>query len=230
MQLEKIQYAPPKIPELVMKALIDAIDSGHIQVGEELPSERDLAETLGVGRGSLRECLAILEFLGAIENRSNRKVVVRDADYIQKAISFVRVSNQSDTQRDFNEFRRINEVAIVELACQRATTDDLSAIYEAIQHLEATPDDYMTDVEFHDALAVASHNVMLAATIHLVNSMIADVRRRFFGLQDYQQRTQDSHRAIYQAVMDRDAARAKREMVLHLAIVEEFSEKFPERD
>ena len=160
MQLEKIQYAPPKIPELVMKALIDAIDSGHIQVGEELPSERDLAETLGVGRGSLRECLAILEFLGAIENRSNRKVVMRDADYIQKAISFVRVSNQSDTQRDFNEFRRINEVAIVELACQRATADDLSAIYEAIQHLEASPDDYMTDVEFHDALAVASHNVM----------------------------------------------------------------------
>ena len=65
---------------------------------------------------------------------------------------------------------------------------------------------------------------------HYQLAMIADVRRRFFGLQDYQQRTQDSHRAIYQAVMDRDAARAKREMVLHLAIVEEFSEKFPERD
>jgi len=84
MQLEKIQqHTLPKIPELVMQTLISAIERGDVHVGEELPSERDLAEMLGVGRGSLRECLAILEFLGAIENRGNRKVVIRDADYIQ---------------------------------------------------------------------------------------------------------------------------------------------------
>ena len=47
MQLEKIQIASPKLPELVMQALISAIDNGQIRVGEELPSERDLAETLG---------------------------------------------------------------------------------------------------------------------------------------------------------------------------------------
>lgn len=232
MQLGKIQYASPKIPELVMQALIAAIDSNQIRVGEELPSERDLAETLGVGRGSLRECFAILEFLGAIENRGNRKVVMRDADYIQKAISFVRASNQPDIQQDFNEFRLVNEVAIVGLACQRATAEDLASIYQAIEHLEAQPDDYMADVEFHDALAVASHNVMLAATIHLTNSMIADIRRRLFtlGSHEYQQRTQASHRAIYEAVMARNAELAKREMELHLAIVSEFTEKYPDRD
>ena len=231
MQLEKIQYdAPPKIPELVMQALIAAIDGGQIHVGEELPSERDLAETLGVGRGSLREGLAILEVLGAIENRGNRKVVVRDADYIQKSMSFVRLSNQTDTRKDFNEFRRVNEVAIVELACQRATEEDMAAIYQAVCNLDAAPADYMNDVAFHDTLAEASHNVMLAATIHLVGSPLADVRRRFFGLPDYQQRTQDSHHAIYEAVKDRDVVRAKREMEFHLGIVDEFLQKYPERD
>lgn len=227
MPMEKIQHSSPKIPELVMQALIAAIDDGHICVGGELPPERELAETLGVGRGSLRECLAILEFLGAIENRSNRKVVVRDADYIQKAISFVRVSNQPDIQVDFNEFRRVNEVAIVGLACERATEEDLAAIHEAVQMLEDTPDDYMNDVRFHDALAVASHNVMLAATIHLINSMIAEIRIRFLGHPDYQRRTQESHNAIYEAVRDRDVARAQREMELHLKIVEDFSKKYP---
>lgn len=230
MQLEKIQYVPPKIPELVMKALLAAIDSGHIRVGEDLPSERDLAETLGVGRGSLRECFAILEFLGAIENRGNRKVVVRDADYIQKAMSFVRLSNQTDIRQDFNEFRRINEVAIVELACQRATEEDMATIREAVRNLDAEPDNYMNDVAFHDALAEASHNVMLAATIHLVGSLLADVRRRFFGLPDYQQRTQDSHHAIYEAVKARNPELAKEEMTLHLGIVDEFLQKYPERD
>ena len=230
MQLQKIQYDAPKIPELVMQALIEAIESGHIRVGEELPSERDLAETLGVGRGSLRECLAILEFLGAIQIRSNRKVVVRDADYIQKAISCVRISNKMDTQADFTECRRVNEVAIVELACARATEEDLTAIYKAIEHLEAEPDNYMWDVEFHDALAVASHNAMLAATMHLVNSMIADIRERFLGRPNYQQVTHQSHCAIYEAVKARDPVRARKEMESHLAIVEDFARKYPERN
>ena len=69
MELQKIQTNTTKLPQLVMRSLIDAIEKGYIQVGKELPSERELAEKLGVGRGSLRECLAILEFLGAIENR-----------------------------------------------------------------------------------------------------------------------------------------------------------------
>ena len=225
MQLEKIQHALPKIPELVMQTLITAIDRGDVKVGQELPSERDLAEMLGVGRGSLRECLAILEFLGAIENRGNRKVVIRDADYIQKAISFVRVSNKPDIQADFSEFRRVNEVAIAGLASQRATEEDLEALAEVVRALEAYRDD---DMRFHDTLAIASHNMMLAATIHLVNSMIGDIRVRFFGRPDYQRRSQETHRAIYEAVRDRDEERAKREMNRHLAIVDDFATKYPD--
>lgn len=228
MQLERIQHAPPKLPELVMQTLIRAIDRGDVKVGGELPSERDLAEMLGVGRGSLRECLAILEFLGAIENRGNRKVVIRDADYIQRAISFVRVSNKPNIQDDFGEFRRVNEVAIAGLACQRATEEDLAALAEAVRMLESDPADYMNDIRFHDALAIASHNMMLAATMHLVNSMIADIRIRFFGRPDYQRRSFESHVAIYEAVRDRDEVRAKREMNRHLEIVEDFARKYPD--
>ena len=119
MQLAKKGSGDQKIPEKVMWALIDAIESGQIKVGEEMISERDLAETLGVGRGSLRECLGILEFLGAIENRGYRKAVVRDADYIRRIISLVRVSDQEGIQDDFSEFRRVTEAAIAELASQR---------------------------------------------------------------------------------------------------------------
>ena len=229
MQLEKIQQrAQPKVPELVMQTLISAIDEGQIKEGQELPSERDLAEMLGVGRGSLRECLAILEFLGAIENRGNRKVVTRDADYIQRAISFVRVSNKTDIQEDFGEFRRVNEVAIAGLASQRATEEDLEALWQAIEDLEANPEDYMNDVRFHDALAIASHNTMLAATVHLLNSMIADIRVRFTGWPEYLRRSQQTHRAIYAAVRDRDEERARREMEDHLKIVEDFTRQFSE--
>ena len=104
-----------------------------------------------------------------------------------------------------------------------------NTIYNWVIHmLESNPDDYMNDLRFHDALAIASHNMMLAATIHLVNSMIADIRVRFFGRPDYQRRSQESHIAIYEAVRDRDEERAKREMDLHLKIVEDFARKYPD--
>lgn len=228
MRLEKIQHAAPKIPELVMQALINAIESGQIQTGRELPSERDLAEELGVGRGSLRECLSILEFLGAIESSGNRKKVARDADYIRRAMSFVRVSNQMDSLEDFNEFRRVNEVAIAGLACERATAEDLEAIEAAAARLEADPCDSAADVAFHDALAVASHNMMLAATIHLLNGMVDDVRCRFFRLPDYIPRSQESHRAILEAIRSRNVGLAREEMDRHLDIIRDFSRRYPE--
>ena len=107
--------------------------------------------------------------------------------------------------------------------------EDIAAMATAVEHLKENPSKYEYDVEFHDSLAVASHNSMLAATIHLVNNLIADVRIRFWDLPDYQERTQQSHYAIYQAVCDRDVERAQLEMSRHLAIVDEFSEKYPGR-
>ena len=224
--LERIQNNTPKLPELVMQSLISAIESGQIQVGQDLPSERDLAEKLGVGRGSLRECLAILEFLGAIENRGYRKAVVREADYIRKAISFIQISVQPDTQDDFNEFRKVNEMAIAAFACQRATQADLNAIAATIDRMAAHPDDYMADVEFHDALAVASHNTMLAGTIHLVNTMIANLRNQYFELPGFARAALESHQAIYEAVKKRDVPTAQQEMKRHLEIVDEFRARY----
>lgn len=230
MTLEKIQNTSPKLPELVMQSLISAMERGTIQVGDELPSERDLAESLGIGRGALRECLAVLEFLGAIETRGNRKVLVRESDFIRNAISFVRVSNRDDIQEEFLEFRRINECAIAELASQRATQEDFAALERCLRRMNAHPEDPMTDVDFHEALALASHNALLAAAIHLVNSMIAGIRDRFFERPDYPRVAYESHVLIYNAVRAGDPERARMEMENHLQIVRKFSEEYPEVD
>lgn len=229
MALEKIQTTAPKVPELIMQALKGAIETEYIKIGEEMPSERDMAEALGVGRGSLRECLAILEFMGAIESRGNRKVLLRDADYITKVTSWVEITSGLGSQETFLEFRRVIECGIAELACRRATDEDLAAIRETLRAMEENPCGYEGDVAFHDALAEASHNTMLASTIRLVNNLIADVRMRFWDLPVYQEKTIMSHRAIYEAVAAHDATRAQLEMILHLEIVKEFSEKYPER-
>ena len=196
MHIEKIQQNnAPRVPELIMQALVKAIEDGHIRVGEDMPSERDLAEMLGVGRGSLIEC-----------------------------------SNEMGGTEPFNEFRRVIEVGIVGLACERATEEDMAALDEAIRNLDEDPANYMHDVEFHDALAVASHNAMLASTIHLVNNLIADVRMRFWDLPSYKELTQQTHHEIYMAVKSRNAAGAQEAMIRHLNIVSRYALCYPARD
>ena len=180
MNFEKIQISSPTVPELVLDSLLKAIESGRIQVGRELPPERDLAEALGISRNSLRECLSILNFMGLVENRGNRKVLVKNADYFRKARSLLELSYSADTFEDFMEFRRTNEREIARLACRRATEEDLERLRVSVERLEKDATDYLADVEFHVNLAYASHNTIFAAMLDFVNSLILELRMRFF--------------------------------------------------
>lgn len=222
MALDKIQVSTTKVPELVMNSLLEAIESGEIKVNEELPPERELAETLGVGRGSLRECLAVLEFMGVIESRGNRKAVVKNAESFQKAISFIRLSEKTDTFVDFMEFRRSTEVAIVRLACKRATEEDFKILQADVDRLAVDPTDFQADVDFHLNMARASHNVIFASVLDYVNDMILDLRMRYFARPDYHDKTVRAHGRILEAVLKRDGQKAAEEMDHHLSIIEEY--------
>ena len=224
MQFEKIQNNGPKVPELVMDSLLKAMEAGTIRVGEELPPERDLAEALGISRNSLRECLAIMSFMGIVENRGNRKILVKNADRFRKARSLIDLSYSQDTFEDFMEFRRTNEREIARLACIRATEEDLERLCNSVERLEADATDFEADVDFHVNLAYASHNTIFAAMLNYVNSLILELRMRFFEREEYHGKTAEAHRRIYEAVKARDEELAVYEMGRHLKIIENYDD------
>ena len=224
MQFEKIQNNGPKVPELVMDSLLKAMEAGTIRVGEELPPERDLAEALGISRNSLRECLSIMSFMGIVENRGNRKILVKNADRFRKARSLIELSYSQDTFEDFMEFRRTNEREIARLACIRATEEDLDRLRNSVERLEADATDFEADVDFHVNLAYASHNTIFAAMLNYVNSLILELRMRFFEREEYHGLTAEAHRRIYEAVLARDEELAAYEMGRHLKIIENYED------
>ena len=224
MQFEKIQNNGPKVPELVMDSLLKAMEAGTIRVGEELLPERDLAEALGISRNSLRECLAIMSFMGIVENRGNRKILVKNADRFRKARSLIDLSYSQDTFEDFMEFRRTNEREIARLACIRATEEDLERLRNSVERLEADATDFEADVDFHVNLAYASHNTIFAAMLNYVNSLILELRMRFFEREEYHGKTAEAHRRIYEAVKARDEELAVYEMGRHLKIIENYDD------
>ena len=224
MQFEKIQNNGPKVPELVMDSLLKAMEAGTIRVGEELPPERDLSEALGISRNSLRECLSIMSFMGIVENRGNRKILVKNADRFRKARSLIELSYSQDTFEDFMEFRRTNEREIARLACIRATEEDLDRLRNSVERLEADATDFEADVDFHVNLAYASHNTIFAAMLNYVNSLILELRMRFFEREEYHGKTAEAHRRIYEAVKARDEELAVYEMGRHLKIIENYDD------
>ena len=225
MSFDKIQTASPTVPELVLDSLLRAIEAGKLQIGSELPPERDLAEALGISRNSLRECLSILNFMGIVENRGNRKILVKNAYYFHKARSLLALSYSADTFEDFMEFRRTNEREIARLACRRATEEDLARLRSSVERLEADATDYLADVEFHVNLAYASHNTIFAAMLDFVNSLILELRMRFFEREDYHGKTAEAHRRIYEAVLARDEELAAYEMGRHLKLIENYEDQ-----
>lgn len=223
MDIQKIKNTSPKVPELIMQSLLSAMEAGSIQVGDELPPERELSIMLGCGRGSLRECLSILEYLNIIETQGNRKVVIKDAQHFQKAVTFIRISASRNSLQDSLEFRRAVEVAAVRLACERATEEDFARIKATLSRLEKSLYDHKADIDFHQSLTMASHNTVFAATMDLFSSILMEIRLRYHQLPKYYQRTLDSHRAIYEAVRQRDPDQAAMEMEKHLQLVQDFT-------
>ena len=224
MTFDKIRVSSPTVPELVLDSLLGAIEAGRIEVGRELPPERDLAEALGISRNSLRESLSVLSFMGIVENRGNRKVLVKNADYFRKARSLLELSYSADTFEDFMEFRRTNEREIARLACRRATEEDLERLRLSVERLESDETDYLADVEFHVNLAYASHNTIFAAMLDYVNCQILELRMRFFEREDYHGKTAEAHRRIYEAVKERDEELAVYEMGRHLRLIENYED------
>ncbi|MDR1701941.1 MAG: FadR family transcriptional regulator [Sporomusaceae bacterium] len=223
MSLEKIP-ATPKLSEIVLNTLIQAIADGQLKVGEELMPERELADMLGVGRGSLRESLAILEFLGVLESRGNRKIISQGAETFEQAISLIRLSRQEDIFFDYIDFRCIIEPFIAELACGRADENDLACMSGFMERLRQDTYDMEADYSFHVALARATHNSCLAAVSEWLLVMTKSVRIISNLYPDRVGQIYNEHNRIFEAVKERNSAQAGAFMRDHLQKIRQMVE------
>src|SRR3954452_18672876 len=116
--------APLHVPqryEQVVRRLSADIAAGRLAPGERLPSERDLARALGVGRASVREALAALSNQGLLETRpGSGSFVAADAPARLAATE----PSHDASPTDLLEARALLEPAIARLAAARAPRDD----------------------------------------------------------------------------------------------------------
>jgi GntR family transcriptional repressor for pyruvate dehydrogenase complex len=124
------------------------------------------------------------------------------------------------TADEMFESRRVLEVGVAGMASERASSEDLAAIADAVTEAFASLDDpsafLVHDITFHRAVAAASGNPILASLVEMVSALFYEQRRLTAGSARELSRPAQEHRKIYQAIRARDRVRAEAAMNEHL--------------
>jgi GntR family transcriptional repressor for pyruvate dehydrogenase complex len=204
------------------------IISGRVRPGEKLPREADLAAELGLSRNSLREAVKALTLINVLDVRQGDGTYATSLapSLLLEALSFIVDFHRDDTVLDFLEVRRILEPAATALAAIRMPDEDrieLGKVLDAADASMPMEEFVAADMEFHRQIAIGSRNSVLPS---LVDSMSAPTTRAriWRGMTETgaQERTLGEHRAIYRAIMNRDADLARSCATIHIAGIESW--------
>ncbi|WP_097911820.1 FadR/GntR family transcriptional regulator [Streptomyces sp. b84] len=200
----------------------ERIISGTHKPGSSLHPDR-MEQELGVSKTVLREALRVLASKGLIESRQKRGTFVRPrSDWNLLDSDLLRWQGTGAVDDDFltnlGEVRSIVEPAAARLAARRRDDVDLAALTEALRLMtEAGSDTHASveaDLAFHRALLGAAHNELLTRMEVVIEAGLR-VRDHLVHSADGWADPVPAHRAVMDAVRDRDPEAAER-AVQHL--------------
>jgi GntR family transcriptional regulator, transcriptional repressor for pyruvate dehydrogenase complex len=210
------------LSEAAFEKLVESLIQGSWKEGDRIPPERELCQKLGIGRASLREALKALELIGMLESKvGDGTFVCPRSEFLSRPLLWAITGTDRSELRDIIEARRLLEEDIAALAAERATTEELRLIEEAVEDFRANIDvpaaALEADMKFHLAVARAAHNEILRNSVQLLRNLMK--HWLFLKLQVPRAATMvlQQHEAIYTAIRYRDAALARSYMSDHLS-------------
>jgi DNA-binding FadR family transcriptional regulator len=214
----------PKAADVLAGHLRRKILDGELGHGSKLPTERVLAEQTGLGRNTVREALRSLESDGLIVTRPGRgggSVVTQPGpEALSRSLeTFVR--GTTGNVEALLEVREAIEPVCAELAAARRTDADLESLGAIETRMEAavhdTPAFLAENVRWHVAVAVASHNDILAGfMLAIAEAVHAATDVRSLDADSIRAATFKAHAKIVDAIRDRDPVTARRRMERHV--------------
>jgi len=213
-----------KISQIVIEQIQDMIMRGELKNGDKLPPERELTQTLNIGRPALREALKALEVIGLIESRHGQgNFIVNNTEncfFKPLSLSF-KLSNGSI--EDILELRHLIESYTVRQAAIFASVEDVKKLYKLYENLvdaDTTELKSLYDKEFHYEIAKLSKNTLInnlfESTSYLFDSFInKTVRMSSFG-EDSIEKIYAEHLDIVKAIESHNEEEASQYMNFHL--------------
>lgn len=199
------EYLP--LRDVVFNTLRQAILKGELEPGERL-MEIQLAERLGVSRTPIREAIRKLELEGLVLMIPRKGAEV--AEISEKSL------------REVLEVRRSLEELAIELACQRITPEELTALEEAENQFARAVEDgevmaiAESDENYHELIYQATANDRLVQILNNLREQMYRYRLEYIKDEDRRQILVVEHEHILRAVRRRDIADAKSAVREHI--------------
>jgi GntR family transcriptional repressor for pyruvate dehydrogenase complex len=229
------KISPRKISDEIIEQFKALLSRGELKPGDELPSERELADSIGVSRPPLREALNALQAMGFIEIKPRSRIIVKAVterlfgDPLTLLI-------EEDTTKLFEvlEIRRAMESWAAYKAAERATPSEIDKLKKIIEkeedNLKNNREDAKTDADFHLTIALATHNTvfshLMASWYHLLWNTQQVARGKIFRKKGNRAIIADQHRALFEAIQQGDRDEASHVATTHIDFVTKELEAF----
>jgi GntR family transcriptional repressor for pyruvate dehydrogenase complex len=222
MELDRIQSQPAHVA--IADSIRRWIALGSVVPGDRLPSERELAERLGVGRMTVRHAIRVLAEEGLVSTQRGRSGGTFVLDDPEHAFPIAEMTEEMLAAiRENYEFRLGVEPLAARLAAERADDTERWAI-RGLAEGEATGvrSFRALDSRFHLAIANASHNRLLAEAVSRSRTeLFSWADRGWEGadwgeVSEYDRDFAGRHRPIAEAIVAANPDAAGKRMAEHL--------------
>ena len=222
-EIKKRLIQRKKLSDIVFEQLIDLIEEEGLQPGDQMPAERELMETFGVGRPVVREAMQRLAGMGMITIQHGERAKVGQVDMnsmigqIDLAARHLLSSSAKNVDHQ-RQARTFFETGLVKIAAQKATTADVARLEVVLEKMRKglkTDEFIPADMEFHSEIARISGNPIYVAISRAILEWMADYREdmlRFKG----REMTVKEHEAILGFIKANDPSGAEKAMHDHL--------------
>ncbi len=215
-----------RIYEEVVNQVHEMVREGKFKAGDQLPTERELAETFKVSRTSVREALRALETQGLIVSRTGSGNFVAELP-IESLVAplAAMLIEEKDALADIFEMRKLIEPHIASMAAERATRRDIELMKKILdkqrQQVNGGSTGVEADAEFHFAIGQATQNQALEKLISGLMEMLSRSREESLQTPGRSQASLDSHQKILSAIEEHDKTKARKAMLYHIEQVEQ---------
>lgn len=214
-----------KLSDEVFARLKTLIESGELQPGDEMPSERMLMERFQVGRPAIREAMQALANMGLVEISHGERAKVlkltpkslfRQMDVAAK----IMLSGSSDSLEHLKSARIFFERGMVREAANRATAADVAALKDTLARQRDALGDSETfiaaDMAFHSCIAQISGNPIYTAVSEAMLGWLKEYHTEMLIWTGRENHTLAEHEEIIDCISRGNPDDAEQAMIKHL--------------
>lgn len=213
------------IPGEIIDQILSKIVTGELKAGDRLPPERELCESLKVGRSSVREALTALETLGIIRRDIPGTTVCPPEENRYLGLS---LTAGGASLEQALESARIVGIEAAGLAAERAEPAHIKKLAQKVKESENTQNPAATHLSYHRALVAAAQNPVLSQTYSMLIALVSQSRMLVAVFENMGEKKReafakdifDGHRKIFKAVQSHNPTEARRSMKEHYDCME----------